>query len=335
MIIKDKKIQDANSAQVRAGIKQELDVAFYLRRAYKDHEQVFVFNDLKFSHNQETAQIDHLILYPYGFVLIESKSITGEVKVNGQEEWSRSYNSVWKGVPSPIKQVELQQQLFRELLFEHRSEILEKILSITQSFGGRCWDNLCAISSNSIIDRDSMPNKVSEKLVKSEFVVEKLNSVMKLRNKFVNFINIVEGRPSFSKLEMESICKFVLSKNITNKSYDIKELQFKESSKAKAPPVVEKIEVWKIPRDIKEIVKIPASSLKAQQLICKKCGLGPKLKANYGRYGYYITCDNCSANTPMKKSCSNCQSKKTKVSKKGEAYTLNCLDCQLTMSLMF
>ena len=70
MIIKDKNIQHANSAQAKAGIKQELDVAFYLRRAFKDHEQVFVFNDLKFSHKQETAQIVTLVTpLPFGMYL--------------------------------------------------------------------------------------------------------------------------------------------------------------------------------------------------------------------------------------------------------------------------
>ena len=332
MIIKDKSknIQHASSAQAKAGIKQELDVAFYLRRAFKDHEKVFVFNDLKFSHKQETAQIDHLILYPYGFALIESKSITGEVKVNGQEEWARSYNSVWKGMPSPIKQVELQQQLFRELLFEHRSEMLGKVLFMSQAFGGRCWDNLCAISSNAIIDRDNMPSKISKQLVKSEFIVEKLNGLMKLRNKFINPIN---GRPSFSELEMDNICRFILSQDITNKPYDIEKSLPKNSAEDIAS-VVKEIEVRKAPRDLEDDLKVTPLSLKPLQLICKKCGLGPKLKASYGKYGYFTTCSNCSVNTSMKQSCPTCESKKIQVSKKGDVYTLNCLDCQLTTSLI-
>lgn len=53
MILKDKILTTSNSAKIQAGQKQELDVAFYLRRAFKDHPQVFVFNDLKFKHNDE------------------------------------------------------------------------------------------------------------------------------------------------------------------------------------------------------------------------------------------------------------------------------------------
>jgi len=60
MILKDKTLQNAVHPTAKAGQKQEQDVAFFLRRAFKDHEQVFVLNDFKFTFNDETAQIDHL-----------------------------------------------------------------------------------------------------------------------------------------------------------------------------------------------------------------------------------------------------------------------------------
>lgn len=45
MILKDKTLQNAVSPTAKAGQKQEQDVAFFLRRAFKDDEQVFVIND--------------------------------------------------------------------------------------------------------------------------------------------------------------------------------------------------------------------------------------------------------------------------------------------------
>lgn len=124
MILKDKVISPTTSPTLKAGQKQEQDVAFFLRRYFKGDKNILIFNDIKITHNEETAQIDHLVLYLYGFVLIESKSITGEVSVNKQEEWSRSYNKQWRGMPSPIKQVELQQKLLKELLYEENKGTL-------------------------------------------------------------------------------------------------------------------------------------------------------------------------------------------------------------------
>jgi len=341
LIIKDKVTKSGRSAKEKAGIKQELDVAFYLRRAFKEHDQVFIFNDLKVSHEQETAQIDHLVLYPYGFILIESKSITGEVKVNAQEEWTRSYHGKWQGMPSPIKQVELQQQLFREVLFQHKAEMLGKVLGLRQEgFGGRCWNNICAVSSNAIIHRDNMPNKISKQLVKSEFLVEKLNSIMKLRNSVLRAINIIDSRPNFSQSEMDIICRFILSqdvvqqpnKNITPTLHNINVTADKTSPSADSL-ILNKEAVWKAPIDIEESKIAVAPPLKTLQLTCKKCGLGPKLTASYGKYGYYTVCDNCNSNTSMKQSCPSCKSKKTKVSKKRESYTLNCPECEVATAL--
>ena len=69
MIIKEKDLQKVRSTMAVAGQKQEKNVAFFLRREFKDHPQVFVINDYKFSFNNETAQIDHLICYPYGYYI--------------------------------------------------------------------------------------------------------------------------------------------------------------------------------------------------------------------------------------------------------------------------
>lgn len=55
------------------------------RRKYAKDEKTLVINELKLEHQGERCQIDHLVLHPHGFVLIESKSISGEVKVNSCE----------------------------------------------------------------------------------------------------------------------------------------------------------------------------------------------------------------------------------------------------------
>ncbi|WP_297891443.1 nuclease-related domain-containing protein [Shewanella sp.] len=215
MILKTKSPLNTQTPQAIAGQKQEQDVAFYLRRAFKDHPEVLVINDFRFTYNDETAQIDHLIIYTYGFVLIESKSIKGHVDVNQLGEWTRSHGNHWFGMPSPIKQVELQQSLLREMLKQHRSEILGKLLGIKQQgFGMRCWDHLCAISSDAVINRDTMPAAISELLVKTEFLVEKLEKIMNLKSKFMRIISVSDTRPDFNQEELNSIANFLIDRHV-------------------------------------------------------------------------------------------------------------------------
>lgn len=316
MIIKNKDPISSTGRRQVAGDKQEQDVAFYLRREFKDTVNVFVFNDLRIKHNDEVAQIDHLILYEYGFILIESKSITGEVRVNSDEEWSRSYNDKWSGMPSPIQQIGLQEKLLRDLLYENREELLDKILfgTLQTTFGGRCWDQFCAISSNSIIQRDNMPEGVSSKLVKSEFLVKKIIDI--IPNTINRGIFKLNNHPWFSPEEMKKICNFLLSEHQpvhsikVNKTNDISPTT-NTMNESETNSIIEKV-----------ILKSGTAKLS-----CKSCNTSVDLQGAWGKFGYYVKCGSCGTNTAMKQNCSNCSSNNTKVSKKKDIYNLTCKDC--------
>jgi hypothetical protein len=319
LILQEKQLSKATCSRAIAGQQQEKDVAFYLRRAFKDEKQIFVINDFSFSYNNENAQIDHLIIYRYGFILIESKSINGTVRINDEAEWSRTYSNKWVGMSSPIQQVELQQTLLKEYLQENCSEILPKLLGIMPlGFAQRCWHNICAVSSNSIIERNTMANELSEKIVKSEFVVDKVKELMKLKRNWFNAF-ATDTRPKFSDSDLTSITSFLLS-------------SAKSKPKPKPEPKPEpkpKPLIRDTSTDIVNTKMSPEKSL----LQCKKCGNSEGLIPNYGRYGYYINCEKCDTNTSMKMPCPQCHSKKTKVSKRKESYTLCCDDCGCVQQL--
>ncbi|MBO2554019.1 NERD domain-containing protein [Shewanella algae] len=341
MILKSKSLQVTQSPQAYAGQKQEQDVAFFLRRAFKDHPQVMVINDFKFNFNGETAQIDHLIIYTYGFVLIESKSIKGRVNVNQQGEWTRSHQNQWFGIASPLKQVELQQALLLQLLTHHKREILGKLLGIKQQgFKLRVWDHLCAVSSDAIINRDTMPSEISQKLVKTEFLVDKLNEVMNLKSSFMRLVNFSDTRPDFSQDELKSICDFLIAQDISSPSQQETgtPLANAETSTSTVATHVQ-AEVEERHTQIQESRAAdyqaqPHAAALTAKLSCKHCGEPSNYIPMYGKFGYYIKCHQCSKNTPMKQSCPQCQSKNTRVQKRAETYTLNCQECQFTEKLI-
>ncbi|WP_392342783.1 nuclease-related domain-containing protein [uncultured Shewanella sp.] len=344
MILKTKTLQMTKTPQTIAGQKQEQDVAFFLRRAFKDNPEVLVINDFKFSFNDETAQIDHLIVYTYGFVLIESKSIKGHVKVNNQGEWTRSYNSQWSGMFSPIKQVELQQALLKEMLMHHRNDILSKLLGIKQQgFNGRCWHYLCAVSSNAVIDRKTMPKEVSDKLYKTEFLVDELRNIMNLKHKLLRLVSVTDTRPDFSQRELDSIGQFLISQHIDSniQQVDTAPAQLKQiQAIPKRPELKPGLEQGPKPASATTnylaqstaaiLAPVAVVALAPEQhpiLSCKYCGESTQYTPMFGKFGYYINCNQCSKNTAMKQPCPQCQSKNTKVTKRKETYTLNCQEC--------
>ncbi|MCS6118179.1 nuclease [Shewanella baltica] len=322
MILKTKSLQNTQTPQAIAGQKQEQDVAFYLRRAFKDHPEVLVINDFRFTFNDETAQIDHLIIYTYGFVLIESKSIKGHVEVNQQGEWTRSHGSKWFGMPSPIKQVELQQALLKEMLKQHRSEILGKLLGIRQqSFGMRCWDHVCAVSSDAVINRDTMPTAISELLVKTEFLVDKLEKIMNLKSKFMRIINVSDTRPDFNQQELNSIANFLIDRHI-----DPHKLAT-EITLAQTQQINEPVAHFEVIKAVEVKTQPITQSATHSILSCKHCGESTNYTPMYGKFGYYIKCNQCTKNTPMKQACPQCKSKNIKIQKRSQSYTLTCQDC--------
>ena len=293
----------SSSPRHAAGDKQERDVAFYLRRSFKDTPDYIVFNDYSFTFNGENAQIDHLIIHRYGFLIVESKSIYGEVKVNKNGEWSRSYKGQWSGIPSPIKQAELQFQLLKSMLRDHVTEFLGKILGLQQGIGGRKWDVLCAVSNTCILHRDNIPKDVNARVIKSEGVVDAVRAIgdKGLAKK------IFGSDPAFSHEEMENIANFVMQQ-ATN-------VELPKKVKEKAIPV-----------ETKPVIESPpeTSVSYATTVACKNCGEVSKLEGRYGKYGYYVFCAACSTNTSMKQPCPRCSNTKTKISKKKNTYWLNC-----------
>ncbi|TCS40418.1 NERD domain-containing protein [Reinekea marinisedimentorum] len=320
MIVKDKKDIEASNQFEAAGNRQEKSIAFYLRRAFKMHEEVFVFHDLNITYGGEFAQIDHLILYRYGFIIIESKSISGEVKVNAEGEWSRSYQGKWKGISSPLKQVELQADLLKKLLDANAKNILGKILFNTLQcrFGGRRWDFLCAISSSSIISRENAPKDIADKMVKSEFVSEKVIEIMNLpKNIIEKAKSVMDERAAFPAGELSNICKFLLA--VDKKTLELKAV--KEQNNQSIREVAQVVDVPLQPEPVGSATS-PTASIR-----CKQCVTKSQLEGKWGKYGYYVHCEQCGTNTSMKTHCSSCESGNVRIRKSGAEFFARCEDC--------
>lgn len=300
----------------QAGNQQEQDVAFYLRRAFKDDDRVRVFHDLQLCYDGEYAQIDHLIVYTFGFIVIESKSIKGEVRVNAQAEWSRSYRQQWQGMPSPVKQAQLQLKVLRDVLTNNHEKMLGRLFGLIQlGLGGRCYDVLCAISSDAIIDRSKTPKDVAAKLVKTEFIADAVKDLMRLPKYLPNMLRVYDTRPDFNSEELDSICRFIMAEHVKLRPEE-----------APAAPQ-QKIEpVFTLPSIAAETEK-PGEIVVLVNGLCKHCQTWDQLSVHAGRYGYYLKCHICQKNTALKQPCTQCHSQHTKVRKEADKYVVGCESC--------
>jgi hypothetical protein len=70
----------------QAGYRAEAQLAFYLKRAFEHDRRIHVLNGVRLEVGGDAAQLDHLIVHPYGMAVIESKSVHAKVKINEQGE---------------------------------------------------------------------------------------------------------------------------------------------------------------------------------------------------------------------------------------------------------
>lgn len=294
----------------KAGAEAEEKMAFYLRRSFADSKKIRVFNDLRFKDDtDDRAQIDHLVLHPHGFVLIESKSVSTKVKVNEHAEWFRLWNNHWQGMQSPVQQAKFQTDFLRRALNAYCEDLVGKALGFIQIRFNNCpMEILVAISDRGSITRET---NVSE-VVKADQVPDRIKSIVDRHKKGSSIFNLDmksnDGMYNFSNEEMERISEFLLEHH--------QPLEY-------SPAVPEPAQVEEQKTEYQPEVSVPAPS--SENLgICKGCGEQCIIK--WGRYSYYWKCLACDKNMGIKEYCPACRDK-MKLRKQRNRYFIYCENC--------
>jgi hypothetical protein len=304
MIVKELDELSAADKFAKAGRAAEEQMVYYLRRAFADDKNIYVFNDLRLEQEQDAAQIDHLILHRYGATIIESKSVTTRIQVNEQGEWSRSFNGTLKGMPSPVLQAQRQGEFLRKYLNAQSEMLLGKMLGFRQStFRNMPLGILVAISDSGIINR---PKKVLlEEVCKADQVIERIQVKFEKSRKANSLfsLDLKESAYSFTENELSEIIKFLLKHHKPTKLNP-------EQKTSLHYQVVE-------PTPLKTNPVQPVG-----KLICRHCQTN-KLSVEYGKYGYYMKCLECSKNTPINAICKTCGDKE-RIRKSGRQFYAEC-----------
>ncbi|MDP6546818.1 MAG: NERD domain-containing protein [Phycisphaerae bacterium] len=120
----------------RAGLKAEKNMAYYLNAELGGKAELLVFNNLKFTHRDLTAQIDHLVLSRWSAYFIETKSVSGKINISADGQWARSYGKGrYDNFESPLAQNRRHQILLFEMLESRVPEFMGKILGMQKYFG--------------------------------------------------------------------------------------------------------------------------------------------------------------------------------------------------------
>ncbi len=130
-------------------------MAHYLDRHFGAHRSVHVLHDVRIEFEGDRAQMDHVVLHPYGAAIVQSKSVSTSVRINAAGEWERSWSGRWQGMPDPVLQGERQGLLLKRLLASKAAELLDKLAFglVQGTFGFMAIDAFAAISDEGTIKR--------------------------------------------------------------------------------------------------------------------------------------------------------------------------------------
>ena len=204
MILKDIDPKTTNHKMSEAGVRAEKQMAFYLNRAFGEDEKVHVINDLRLPYNGEFAQFDHLVIHEFGFIAIESKSVSTKLSVNEQGEWVRHYRGQ-KGMKSPVNQARLQLELLASFLKSTDEFSLKNRLGLKVKIYDYAYDVFVAISDEGIIERELDIPEVK----KADQVCDAIRSLIKSYDGMVYSLKTLKVPNSMGPKAIEDFANFL------------------------------------------------------------------------------------------------------------------------------
>lgn len=280
-----------------AGRRAEEQMAHYLKRFFGASPELDVLNYLRIDLQGEVAQMDHLVLHPFGLTIVESKSVAGSVQIKDDGQWIRWFNKQPQGMRSPVTQARMQAMFLRELLSRTVKQKgffdaidIDVLVAISDS-GTIQWPASGALPE--VCKADQVPEKIVQKLEQQQRADRAALLSSEHRNVIGNFLRSIH-RP--------------LQQNAVS-----------ESAPSEKPDATPGLAGQKgKPQAQESGAELPAKA-------CKHCG-GIDLEAQYGKFGNYFVCKACEKNTGIKFSCPACRSE-GRIRKQGQDFYAECKSC--------
>lgn len=290
---------------LKAGLKAEAEAAYFIDFNFKSSQNYAVIHDLRLDINGRVAQIDHLLINrTLDIYVLETKSFHAGLKINEVGEFLRwnDYKKMYEGMASPLEQNERHMAVLKDAI---------KAIEMPKRLGIRLAPNFkpyVLVATNARIDRPSTfdtSNVIKADILHTSIMAEFDEPVL---NSLKNPLGV-----------LSSAAKIVSSETIDDVARKLAALH--------QPMTVNYKAKFGINDQLVNRVKIleNSHSLQAAQQ-CRSCK-NTNLNIQYGKYGYYFKCSNCSGNTPIKVACSkeNCLAR---LRKEGDQFFRECASCQ-------
>lgn len=306
MIVKAYVPKVVSDARLKAGVAAEKQMAHYLDRHFRESKKLFVLNDIKLEFEGENAQIDHLVVHPFGVAIVESKSVSTSVRLTDMDEWERQSGRSWVGMPSPLLQAERQGKLLKSLLKTREADLLDKVLGLAQgTFSLMAVDVFAAVSDSGRIQRarkDQAPNAL-----KADAIPAAIEAAVAGYRRATSLLTLdikamITAPRDFKEVECLRIARFLEATDRRCREATPAVAAHSPSEPASAEPAT-----TRVGRGTgAPVSQLPDTAFgTVTRAVCAACS-SRRVTAKIGKYGPYLKCLDCGKNTAVKVRCSTC-----------------------------
>ncbi len=263
--VKDKDKIDKDIRLLELGLQGEKEIAFELKNAnigmYVLHDVTLVYEDLK-------AQIDYVIVTKGYTYLVECKNLLGDITIDNQGQFMRSYEvrgkKIKEGIYSPYTQAVRHKEVLKKRWLSKRNML--QVMLWEKNFENLWYKPLVVLSnSKCLLNTKYAPNDVKKNTIR----VDQLVSYIK------KDLERYDHDTYSSKKNMLELAESFLKENVEEDYYNVAS-RYKNELLDQGN---EKVELNK-----KEITIIKDND------VCPKCG--GKLVERKGKYGDFYGCSN-------------------------------------------
>lgn len=194
---------------VKKGLDGEKEIAYQLK---KSNLGLYVLHDINIEYEDMKAQIDYIVISKAYTYFIECKNLYGNINVNENGDFIRTYlyngKQYKKGIYSPLRQVEAQRDVYKKI-WNNSLSSNKFFNSVRRAIAGPHFEEyrkvlVVAANHDTILNTRFAPKDIKNKIIRSDALVSRLKQDIENSDKTM----------WSSQKDMEEAAKFFMSINV-------------------------------------------------------------------------------------------------------------------------
>ncbi len=194
---------------VKKGLEGEKEIAYQLK---KSNLGLYVLHDINLEYEDMKAQIDYVVISKAYTYFIECKNLYGNINVNVNGDFIRTYlyngKQYKKGIYSPLRQVEAQRDVFKKIWNNNLSsnKLINSIRRMIADPHFEEYKKVLVVAANrdTILNTRFAPKDIRNKIIRSDALISRIKQDLENSDKGI----------WSSQKDMEEEAKFFMSINV-------------------------------------------------------------------------------------------------------------------------